>query len=66
MLDHLYCYCECEVSVGHKSLKSCFADLHGAKCGICQDEALTAFRLDRQGRPLLEIRRAIDRIFARA
>ncbi|MDH3672958.1 MAG: PCYCGC domain-containing protein [Gammaproteobacteria bacterium] len=30
VLDHLYCYCECEPAIGHKSLKSCFVDLHGA------------------------------------
>ena len=63
VLDHLYCYCECEVSVGHKSLKSCFVDLHGANCGICQEQALMAWRLKQRGLPILEIRHKVDRVF---
>lgn len=30
VLDQLYCYCECDKHMGHKSLLSCFADRHGA------------------------------------
>ena len=30
VLDHLYCYCQCDKSVGHKSLLSCFTDGHAA------------------------------------
>jgi hypothetical protein len=30
VLDHLYCYCECDKSVGHKSLLSCYTDGHAA------------------------------------
>jgi hypothetical protein len=30
VLDHLYCYCECDKSVGHKSLLSCYTDNHAA------------------------------------
>lgn len=63
LLDQLYCYCECERSVGHKSLRSCFVDLHGANCGICQQEALLAWRLSRKGRSVLEIRNEVDRLF---
>jgi hypothetical protein len=65
LLDQLYCYCECEKSVGHKSLKSCFVDLHGANCGICRKEALLAWRLHREGRSVLEIRNEVDRVFMR-
>jgi hypothetical protein len=28
VLDRLYCYCECDRSMGHKSLLSCFTDGH--------------------------------------
>ncbi len=66
VLDHLYCYCECEQHSGHKSLKSCFVDLHAANCGICQDEALLAHDLYRRGKSLLEIRRAVDQAYFRA
>ncbi len=30
LLDHLYCYCECDKSIGHKSLLSCYTDGHAA------------------------------------
>jgi hypothetical protein len=30
VLDQLYCYCECDKHVGHKSLLSCFTDGHAA------------------------------------
>ena len=30
ILDQLYCYCQCDRSLGHKSLLSCFTDDHGA------------------------------------
>jgi Protein of unknown function with PCYCGC motif len=63
VLDQMYCYCECESSVGHKSLKSCFVDLHGANCGICRKEALLAWQLNRKGWSLLQIRNEIDRTF---
>lgn len=48
-LAQLPCYCHCDMSVGHKSLHSCFEDEHGANCGICIGEALTAHNLKRQG-----------------
>lgn len=30
LLDQLYCYCECDKSIGHKSLLSCYTDGHAA------------------------------------
>ena len=29
-LDQLYCYCQCDKHVGHKSLLSCYTDGHAA------------------------------------
>ena len=29
-LDQLYCYCECDKHMGHKSLLSCYTDGHAA------------------------------------
>jgi hypothetical protein len=63
VLDHLYCYCECEVSHGHKSLKTCYVDLHAAYCGICQDEAILARNLHHKGLSILEIRKAVDKAY---
>ncbi len=63
LLDQLYCYCDCEISSGHKSLRTCFVDLHGANCGICQKQALMAWRLNKKGLSVLEIRNEVDRTF---
>lgn len=30
ILDSIYCYCDCEESVGHKSLLSCYVDSHAS------------------------------------
>jgi hypothetical protein len=30
VLDRLYCYCECDKHMGHKSLLSCYTDGHAA------------------------------------
>jgi hypothetical protein len=30
LLDQLYCYCECDKSIGHRSLLSCYTDGHAA------------------------------------
>jgi hypothetical protein len=30
VLDQLYCYCECDKHLGHKSLLSCYTDGHAA------------------------------------
>jgi hypothetical protein len=47
-IAQLPCYCHCDRSVGHKSLYSCFVDDHGANCGICMNEALTAYKLQKE------------------
>jgi hypothetical protein len=30
VLDQLYCYCECDKHMGHRSLLSCYTDGHAA------------------------------------
>jgi hypothetical protein len=35
---------------GHKSPHSCFEDDHAAHCGVCVDEALLAYRLEKDQR----------------
>lgn len=64
VLDHLYCYCQCDKHFGHKSLLSCFADSHGSNCDICMEEALEASRLHGQGVDAAQIRDHIDRKYA--
>src|ERR1700687_762097 len=42
LLAQLDCYCGCEQHEGHKNLLDCFRTNHGACCGICVGEAVTA------------------------
>jgi len=59
LLLQLPCGCGCDVSDGHKSLLSCYADKHGEYCGTCQDEALMAGELFAKGMPIDQIREKI-------
>jgi len=47
LLAQLPCYCHCDRGMGHKSLHSCFEDDHAAYCAVCTDEALMAYRLQK-------------------
>ncbi|MGH9880494.1 MAG: CYCXC family (seleno)protein [Pyrinomonadaceae bacterium] len=47
-LAQLPCYCHCDQSFGHKSLHTCFVDDHAAHCAVCVDEALLAYRLQKE------------------
>ena len=42
------CYCHCDRGMGHKSLHSCFEDDHAAHCDVCTNEALLAYRLQKE------------------
>ncbi|HKP39326.1 MAG TPA: CYCXC family (seleno)protein [Pyrinomonadaceae bacterium] len=53
------CYCHCDRSIGHKSLHSCFEDGHATSCATCIDEALLAFRLQKQGLSPAQIREQV-------
>jgi len=59
VLAQLPCYCHCDMSLGHKSLHSCFEDNHAANCATCISEALTADALKKQGLSAAQIREAI-------
>jgi hypothetical protein len=47
-LAQLPCYCHCDRGMGHKSLHSCFEDDHASHCAVCVDEALLAYRLQKE------------------
>lgn len=64
VLDSLHCYCECKKNFGHKSLLTCYVDEHARHCDVCQDEALMAYELHRQGMDILSIRKAVDARFS--
>lgn len=63
VLDQLFCFCGCAMSIGHKSLLSCFTDDHAANCGVCMDEAEIADKMIKEGKTLPEIVDAIDNRF---
>ena len=60
ILAQLPCYCHCDRGMGHKSLHSCYEDDHAAHCVVCVDEALMAYRLQKeQGLSAAQIRERI-------
>jgi hypothetical protein len=62
-LDGIKCYCACRVTIGHRSLLSCFEDDHGAMCQVCQDEALIANEIAARGGTREQARQAVDARF---
>ena len=60
-LYQLPCYCHCDRSVGHRSLRSCFESEHGAHCGTCMAEAYYAYKMQKKGRTVAQIRDGIER-----
>ena len=49
-IAQLPCYCYCDEGFGHKSLHSCFVDDHAAHCAVCVDEALLAYKWEKEER----------------
>jgi hypothetical protein len=47
-LAQLPCYCHCDRGFGHKSLHTCFQDDHASHCAVCVDEALLAYKLQKE------------------
>jgi hypothetical protein len=64
-LAQLPCYCECDEAFGHKSLQSCYVDTHASQCAVCVDEALLAYKLQKEEKMTPEqIRRVIIEKFS--
>jgi len=53
------CYCYCDRSMGHNSLHSCLAGMHGAECGTCLKELYYTYTMHKQGKTAREIRAGI-------
>lgn len=49
-IAQLPCYCHCDEGFGHKSLHSCFSgdDRHASQCAVCVEEALEAYRMQKE------------------
>ncbi len=59
-LAQLPCYCYCDEGFGHKSLYTCYESDHSAHCATCIQEALVAYRLQKeQGLTPAQIRERI-------
>lgn len=56
----LFCYCGCDITDSHKCLLDCFTSLHGADCHICQEEAMLALKMTRDGATLPMVQKAVD------
>ena len=65
ILDSLYCYCDCKKHFDHKSLLTCYVDLHAKYCDVCMDEAFMAYDLHKQGYDAPAIRKAVDEKFGK-
>ncbi len=55
------CYCRCDREEGHTSLRSCFASLHGAECGVCMKELYYSYLETEKGKSPAQIRAGIIR-----
>jgi hypothetical protein len=64
IFDGVYCACECDESMNHRSLLSCFESRQAIGCQACREEGELVGRLARDGKTLNEIRRAIDEEFS--
>lgn len=63
-LDRLHCFCECAESpmFRHKTLLTCFTDMHAAGCGICLSEARLAAQLKERGVSDAEIKNTVESV----
>ncbi len=55
------CYCFCDRSVGHGSLRSCFESAHGAHCATCMKEVFYTYQMVQQKKTAAQIRAGIIR-----
>jgi len=63
-LDKIHCFCECAESpmFHHKTLLTCYTDLHAAGCGICLSEARLAAQLKDKGVSDEEIKVTVESV----
>jgi hypothetical protein len=59
----LFCYCGCDITDKHHSLLDCYVTDHSADCQICQDEAIMAVHMLKEGKSVAQIQKSIDNSF---
>ncbi len=55
------CYCFCDRSVGHHSLRSCYESTHAAHCDACMKELFYTYQQTKAKKTPAQIRAAIMR-----
>lgn len=60
----LFCYCGCDVTDKHTSLLDCFTTYHGVDCHICQEEAVLALKMHREGATVAQIQEKVDQTYS--
>lgn len=63
ILGSLFCYCGCDETQQHNSLKDCFFSEEAVNEAICQEEVIFAASLKNKGFSLQQIQNAIDSKF---
>jgi hypothetical protein len=64
IMEKLFCYCGCDLTDKHQTLLDCFTSMHGVDCHICQEEAILAVKMDREGASMADIQKAVDEKYA--
>jgi len=59
VLYQMPCYCRCDRSIGHGSLRSCFESTHGAHCETCMKEVFYAYQMTKLKKTPAQIREGI-------
>lgn len=61
VLYQIPCYCYCDRSIGHGSLRSCYESTHAAHCDVCMKEMYYAYQQTKAGKSPAQIRAAIEK-----
>ena len=65
VLAQLPCYCGCMTGFGHRNNLDCFKDNHGVECSMCQDIALDARDMWKNGFTMERIREIVKQRYGR-
>jgi hypothetical protein len=64
VMSKLFCYCGCDQTDSHSALIDCFTGTHGMDCHICQEEAVLALKMYRDGATMAEIQKRVDSTYS--
>jgi hypothetical protein len=60
IFDGLYCVCECDENMGHRSLLGCFESRQAVGCWSCREQAELVAEMLKKGEGLEKMRKAFD------